>query len=368
MGMLALGEGAKESIAQRLASLGSNLLMVRPGSPQMRGVALESGSATRFTLQDAEAIVKLPEIKKVSPSVRGRAQLVYSNKNWNTQVQGVGVDYETMRASKPTAGRFFTEEEQRSRERVALLGPTVVRELYSDENPIGTIMKVNRISFKVIGILPQKGSSGWNDDDDVIAIPITTAMYRLLGKQYLDSIDVEVKNPSLMGEAEDSIRKLIIKRQRLSKESEDSFQIRNMAEIQETLASTTKTMTLLLGLIAAISLLVGGIGIMNIMLVSVTERTREIGLRKALGARKADIISQFLIESVVMTFSGGVIGILLGIGIALSFSAFAGWSTKISPSAVVLATAFSIFVGIAFGLWPARQAARLDPILALRYE
>ncbi len=366
--MLALGAGAKESIAQRLASLGSNLLVIRPGSPQLRGVALEAGSVTRFTLQDAEAMAKLPEIKKTSPSVRGRAQIVYTDKNWNTQVQGVGVDYQTMRAAIPTIGRFFTEEELRTRQKQVLLGTTVAKQLFGDANPVDSVVKINRINFNVIGILPEKGASGWNDEDDVAVIPITTAMYRLLGKQYVDSIDAEVKDPALMDQAQESIRKLVIKRQRLSKENEDSFQIRNMAEIQETLASTTKTMTMLLGSIAAISLLVGGIGIMNIMLVSVTERTKEIGLRKAIGARKSDIISQFLIEAVVMTFGGGMIGIILGVGIAVSFSAIAGWSTKISLSSVVLATAFSILVGIIFGMWPARQAAQLNPIQALRYE
>jgi len=366
--MLALGEGAKESIAQRLASMGSNLLTIRPVSSQMRGVSLEAGSVTRFTLQDAAAAGNLSEIKRASPSVRGRAQIVYGAKNWNTQVQGVGVDYETMRASHPKIGRFFTEESIKTRQKEVLLGMTVAKELFADTNPLGLTVKINRINFKVIGILPEKGAGGWGDDDDLILIPITTAMYRLLGKQYIDSIDVEVKSPELMEQAEESLRKLIIKRQRLNKNNEDAFQIRNMAEIQETLASTTRTMTMLLGSIAAISLLVGGIGIMNIMLVSVTERTKEIGLRKAIGARKSDIISQFLIESVVMTFSGGMIGIILGVGIAVAFSAIAGWTTKISLHSVVVATVFSVFVGIVFGLWPARQAANLNPIQALRYE
>ena len=366
--MLALGQGAKESIAQRLASLGSNLLTVRPGSPQVRGVAMEAGAATRFTLQDVEALGRLPEIKKISPQVRGRAQIVYNDKNWNTQVQGVGVDYETMRAAKPVAGRFFNQEELQARARVVLLGTTIARELYGTENPAGTFIKVNRVNFKVLGVLPEKGSTGWGDNDDVIVMPVTTAMYRLLGKQYVDAIDAEVKNPAWMEQAEESIRKLIIQRHRLTKQNQESFQIRNLAEIQETLASTTQTMTMLLGSIAAISLLVGGIGIMNIMIVSVTERTREIGLRKAIGARKADIIKQFLIEAVVMTATGGLIGIALGVGIAVSFSHFAGWATKVSLSSVVLATAFSVLVGLLFGLWPARQAARLDPITALRYE
>ena len=366
--MLALGQGAKESISQRLASLGSNLLTVRPGSREMHGVALEAGAVTRFTLQDAEVISKLPQVRRVSPSVSGRGQLVYSNKNWNTQVQGTGEDYPLMRAATPVTGRFFTEEELRIRRKAVLLGTTVAKELFGNTNPLGASIKINRINFDVIGVLPEKGAAGFRDQDDLVVIPITTAMYRVLGKEYVDSIDAEVKDPSLMEEAQDSISKLIIERHHLTKESEDSFQIRNMAEIQETVESTTKTMTWLLGSIAAISLLVGGIGIMNIMLVSVTERTREIGLRKAIGARSIDIMTQFLIESVVMTFIGAIVGIAFGSGIAWLLAIFAGWTTKVSAFSTIIATTFSIAVGIGFGLWPARQAAKLNPIEALRYE
>lgn len=366
--MLALGQGARESISQRLASLGSNLLMVRPGSRRVHGVALEAGAVTRLKLQDADAIAKLPEIRRVSPSVRGSGQLVYGNKNWNTRVMGTGVDYAPMRASVPTVGRFFTEEELRIRQKVVLLGTTVATELFEDNNPVGATIKINRINFRVIGVLPEKGATHWRDQDDLAVIPVTTAMYRLMGKEYVDSIDVEVRNPRLMEDAQNSIRGLIIRRHRLARSNEDSLRIRNMSEIQEALESTTKTMTSLLGAIAAISLLVGGIGIMNIMLVSVTERTREIGLRKALGARRKDIMTQFLIEAVVMTFIGGIAGIILGSGIAHLMAIFAGWATKISPFSILLATTFSIAVGIGFGLWPARQAARLNPIEALRYE
>jgi macrolide transport system ATP-binding/permease protein len=366
--MLALGQGAKKSMSERLASLGTNVLTIRPGAHHRGGVALESGSVTRFTIEDAKAISRISYVRRVSPVVSGRGQIVYGNENWNTQIQGTGTEYEQIKASAPIAGRFFTEEELRRREKVALLGLSVVEELFGNLNPVGKTVKLNRINFRVIGVLPQKGSGPGGDRDDVVIIPVTTAMYRVLGKDYVDSISVEVKDISLMDKAEKGIQNLIIRRHRLTKNDEDSFNIMNMADIQETLQSMTQTMTMLLGSIAVISLLVGGIGIMNIMLVSVTERTREIGLRKAIGARKKDIYLQFLIEAVVMTFSGGAIGIIFGVGIAALLSVFSGWTTIVSFSSVLLATIFSILVGVVFGLWPARKAAQLNPIEALRYE
>jgi macrolide transport system ATP-binding/permease protein len=367
--MLALGQGAKESIETQLASLGSNLLMIRPGSERSHGVALETGAVTRFTFQDVAVFAKLSDVvAKVCPSVTGRGQIVYANKNWNTQVEGSGADYAQMRAAVPTIGRFFTAQEVRMREKVAVLGMTVVKELFADSNPVGQNIKINLINFKVIGVLPEKGASSWHDQDDTLVIPITTAMYRVFGKQYIDSISVEVNSPDLLDEAQELISKTIIKQHRLSKDSEDSFQIRNMADIKNTLEATTKTMSLLLGSIAAISLLVGGIGIMNIMLVSVTERTREIGLRKAIGANNKDIMVQFLIEAILMSFIGGLSGVLLGWGIAMLINIFAGWTVKVSLVSVILATVFSLIVGVIFGLWPARKASKLDPIEALRYE
>jgi macrolide transport system ATP-binding/permease protein len=366
--MLALGQGARESISKQLASLGSNLLSVRPGFSQLGGVALQAGTVTRFTQQDADAIAKLPEIRRVSPSVSGRGQLVYSSKNWNTQVLGAGVAYAPMHAADPTIGRFFTEEELRRRDKDVVLGTTVVQNLFGDVDPIGTTIKINRINFKVIGVMPHKGATTYRDQDDLVVIPFTTAMHRVLGNQYLDTIDAEVRDPSLMDEAQDAIKKLIIKRHDLTKDRQDTFNIRNMADIQATLQSTTQTMTWLLGSIATISLLVGGIGIMNIMLVSVSERTREIGLRKAIGARKMDIMAQFLIEAVLMTMSGGLAGIVCGVGMSFLLALLAGWATKVSIFAMALATTFSLFVGVGFGLWPARQAAQLNPIEALRYE
>ncbi len=367
--MLSLGQGAKESIEKQLVSLGSNLLMIRPGSEKSHGVSLETGAVTRFTFQDVTAFTKLTDyVAKVCPSVTGRGQLVYANKNWNTEVEGSSVDYEEVRAAVPTIGRFFSAQEVKMREKVALLGRTVVKELFGDSNPVGQSIKINLINFKVIGILPEKGGNSFHDQDDTVVIPITTAMYRVFGKQYIDSIFVEVISPDLLDEAQDVLSKTIIKQHRLSKDNEDSFQIRNMADLKKTLEATTKTMSLLLGAIAAISLLVGGIGIMNIMLVSVTERTREIGLRKAIGANNKDIMVQFLIESVLMSLIGGLSGVLLGWGIATLINVFAGWTVVVSLTSVILATVFSLVVGLIFGVWPARKASQLDPIEALRYE
>jgi macrolide transport system ATP-binding/permease protein len=245
----------------------------------------------------------------------------------------------------------------------------VVRELFGEANPIGEAVKINLINFKVIGILPEKGSAGPQDQDDTVIIPITTAMYRVFGKQYIDSFYVEAASPDTIDIAEEKIRKLIIKQHRLiTADQQDSFQIRNMSDIKKTLESTTQTMSVLLGAIAAISLLVGGIGIMNIMLVSVTERTREIGLRKAIGANNKDIMTQFLIEAVLMSFIGGLAGIILGSGASVLIASVSGWSVRVSFFSVILATVFSLIVGIVFGLWPAQQASRLDPIEALRYE
>ncbi|MFA5725347.1 MAG: ABC transporter permease [Candidatus Omnitrophota bacterium] len=368
--MLAIGQGAKESIEKQLASLGSNLLIVRPGAHRSGGVALQTGVTTRFTFQDVAAIKKLSEyVDRVSPSVSDRAQIVYGNKNWNTQVEGVGVDYAQLRSAVPTVGRFFTEEEVRLRNKVVLLGTTVAREIFGEVNPIGETIKINLINFKVIGILPAKGAGGFRDQDDTVVIPVTTAMYRVLGKEYIDYIYVEAKSADLTEVAQEAVSKLIIKQHRLiSNDQKDSFQIFNMADIKNTLTSTTETMSLLLGAIAAISLLVGGIGIMNIMLVSVTERTREIGLRKAIGANNKDIMVQFLIEAVLMSLIGGLAGVLLGSGAATLITVFAKWSVRVSLFSIILATVFSLIVGIVFGIWPARKAAKLDPIEALRYE
>ena len=366
--MMALGEGAKASMQEQLKSMGSNMLSIRAGSAKIRGASQGAGAVARFTFPDVDEIASLHTlVKNASGVVNGAGRIVYGNKNWSTSLTGVGYDYGTMRAAVPTIGRWFTREEIQTREKVAIIGVTVVKELFGTTNPLGKTVKINRINFTVIGIAPAKGFSGPQDEDDIVIIPVNTAMYRVLGKTYLSGIFVEVASPTLIEKTKDDISALIRKRHRL-KEDDDSFNIRDMTEIQQMLSSTTQTMSLLLGSIAAISLVVGGIGIMNIMLVSVTERTREIGLRKAIGARKNDIMLQFLVESVGMTVSGGLIGIMLGIAISLILSYFAGWTVITSPISVVLATAFSALTGIFFGLWPARKAAELKPVEALRYE
>jgi len=367
--MLALGQGAKESMEERIKTLGSNLLAIHGGSMRVRGVSREAGSVTRFTTRDAEAIKELkPLVKRVSGTASGSGQVVYKNKNWNTRIEGVDFDYGQMRAVTPEIGRWFAREEIVGRAKVAILGTTIVDKLFGDKNPIGETIKINRVNFKAIGIAPEKSSGGWHDRNEIIYIPVTTAMYRMLGKDYFDRIDVEVSGIESMEEAQEKIRQLIARRHRIYKNEEDYFHMHDMSEIQEMLTSTTRTMSILLGCIAAISLLVGGIGIMNIMLVSVTERTREIGLRKAVGARAKDIMTQFLIEAITMTLNGGLMGVLLGIIASASMSFFAGWATKVTISNIILAAAFSVGVGMFFGLWPAKKASALDPIEALRYE
>ena len=366
--MLALGEGAKDSMKQTFSSLGSNLLMVMPGANRMGGVQMASGTVTRFTLQDVDALAKLNEIKMSSGNVNSRAQVVYGANNWNTQVQGTGENYPVLHNAVPNYGRFFSDTEIRIRERVAVLGTTVASNLFGDSNPVGQTIKINRVAFKVIGVMPSKGSGGFRDNDDVIVIPITTAMYRLMGKEYVDSIDAQVKDETLTQQATDSITAAIRKRHNIVKTTDTSFSIMNMADIQKSLQATMGAMTLLLGCIAAISLIVGGIGIMNIMLVSVTERTREIGLRKAIGARKNDILMQFIVEAILMTTIGGIAGIILGSAVAYIISLVVHWATKISMFSVIISTVFSIAIGLIFGILPARKASELSPIDALRYE
>ncbi len=366
--MLALGRGAGESIREDLSKMGSNLLIIRPGSIKVRGASVDASTATRFTVEDAKAMTQILTVSKVSPQVRGSAQLVFGDKNWSSRVMGVVPEYASMKNQEPVSGRFFTNDENQSRQRVALIGKTVKDNLFGSEDPVGRTIRINRVSFQILGVLPSLGSSGFQDEDDVVLIPLMTAMRRLLGKEYVDQIDVEVVSLDKMSEAQEEINQLIIRRHRLTPDKYDSFFIRNMADLQAAIQNTTRTFSVLLGSVAAISLVVGGIGIMNIMLVSVKERTREIGLRKALGATPDDILTQFLVEAVLVTFVGGLAGIFLASGISWTIATFANWKMIITPTSLILAFAFSAGVGIVFGLWPAKQAAMLDPIRALRYE
>ncbi len=368
--MLALGQGAQQDIKKRLESLGSNLLVLRPGSSKSGGISLDAGSVTRLTMDDAKALTEINHVNKVAPSVSGRGRVEYNGNNWSTQVYGTVSSYASMRASEPAAGRFISDQDEKNREKVVVVGATIIRELFKDmANPIGETLKINKIDFRIIGILPEKGSTGFRDQDDIVIIPISTAMHRVLGKNFVDSIDIEIDDSSHIDESQDAIQTLINERHKVQASQEESaFQIRNMSDIQQTVSQTSQTMSFLLSSIALISLLVGGIGIMNIMLVSVTERTREIGLRKAIGAKYMDIMLQFLIEAMVVSIGGGVLGILLGWVIAFGMSTLAHWTVVFSPLAAGVAFLFSAGVGIGFGLWPARKAASLHPIDALRYE
>lgn len=368
--IVAIGSGAKEEMRKQLASLGSNLLVVRTGAVRVQGVAQAAGATTRLTINDVNAIKNyIPVVKESSPQVNGGAQVSYQDNNWSTQVSGVGAKYETMRATTPQAGRFFTDEENAKRARVALLGETVVKQLFKNKNPLGEMIKINKVNFQVIGILPQKGANAFRDQDDTIVIPVLTAMYRLMGKDYIDSIDVEIQDETQIPAAQDAIQSLLQTRHRVPlSQQQGAFQVFNLADVVTAVSGTTRTMTLLLAIVAAISLLVGGIGIMNIMLVSVTERTKEIGLRKALGAKGKDIMSQFLSEAVVVSLLGGFFGVLLAWGVSMVVAVLAGWSTQISFYSIMLAVLFSGGIGIIFGLYPARKASLLNPIDALRFE
>ncbi len=367
--MLAVGKGAQKAIEQRIASLGSNLVVLFPGSTSMGGVHGGAGSYSRFTLEDVKAISKISHVSRAEGNVQGSGQVVYKDKNWSTQVTGATPLYAPMHSAQPYYGRFFTDDENLHLDRVVLIGQSLINNLYAkNENPVGTTVKINHINFQVIGILPIKGSTGFRDQDDLTIIPLRTAMKRVLGKVYVDNIYTEADAPESINQVMADVQRLMRRRHHLPDYKDDDFTLRNMADIQATLAGTTQTFTLLLGIVATISLLVGGIGIMNIMLVSVSERTREIGLRKAVGAARRAILSQFLIESAVLSTMGGVIGILLGITVSLGLSTFAGWAAVVTPQSVMLAFLFSVSVGVIFGFWPARKASLLSPIEALRYE
>jgi macrolide transport system ATP-binding/permease protein len=368
--MMAIGTGAQKSMAEQMASLGTNLEILIPGSIQVGGVQQGTGSWSRILPEYAWDMAKLPMVKAVAPEVTGHVQTTYADQNWYTLLSGTSPSYAEMRDAEPIYGRFFNNDEVAYRKRVCLLGMTVVKQLFGDANPIGEYMKINRVSFLVIGILPVKGSNGFQDRDDLIVVPYTTAMRRLFGKFYVSQVDIEVDKLEDTDAVGDAAKAYMMKLTNIPDlpGNENAYMVRSMADIQAMFNNMTRIMTLLLSCVAAISLLVGGIGIMNIMLVSVTERTKEIGLRKALGARRLDILSQFLIEAMTISLMGGLAGILIGWGASKATSYFAGWQTIITAFSVIISTLFSALVGIAFGLWPAYKASRLSPILALRYE
>jgi putative ABC transport system permease protein len=371
--MVSIGEGAKRGIEDRFASMGTNLLFVRPGSQNQRGVHGGWGTMTTLKEEDALAIEReCPAVMYVSPSVSARAQTVYGNKNWNTSISGTGHSYPEVRNWEVESGAYFDETMVKSAAKVCVLGSDVMTNLFEDEDPIGKVVRIKKIPFKVLGVLKKRGESGgFGSRDDMITIPYTTAMRRLQGIDYIQSIDVRAVSSETMPLAQAQIEDLLRNRHRIAPGAEDDFNVGNMSEIAESAAESTKMMTVLLGSIAGISLLVGGIGIMNIMLVSVTERIREIGLRMAVGARERDILFQFLTEAIVLSLMGGLIGIGFGVGaskLIKNIKMFSSFKTVVSLDSVLLAFFFAAAIGIFFGFYPARKASRLDPIEALRYE
>ena len=367
--MVAIGEGSQADIEARIGALGANMIMIFPGASRMGGVSQGAGTLNRLTLDDAEKLAKEATLSiAISPVVTARAQVIGGESNWNTSISGVSTDYLTIRAWDLESGEFFTERDIRARSKVAVLGKDVADNLFPGQDPVGQKIRIRNTPFKVIGVLTEKGQGPRGSEDDVILAPSTTVLYRLSGGQYIDMIYASANSREQSPEAQEELQELLREAHRLSPGEDDDFMVRNQAEITEAVSETSRTMTLLLGSIAAVSLVVGGIGIMNIMLVSVTERTREIGIRLAVGARGSDVLAQFLAEAVVLSLVGGCIGILAAFGLAFILNRYVGLHTLVNPGIVLLAFGFSGAVGIFFGFYPARKAAALNPIDALRYE
>ncbi len=372
--MVAVGSGAQARVAEQIQSLGSNMIIVLPGNITFGGVRLGTGSQITITEDDAWAIQReIPLVEVAAPSSRGGGQVVFGNLNWWTTILGVTPEYFPARDWDVVQGRTINQEEVDGASKVVLVGQTVVKNLFGDTDPIGQVIRVKKVPFTVVGVLDSKGQTTWGQDqDDQILIPLSTAKRKVIGSptnaRAVGSISVKVREADTMKQAEEEIRQLLRQRHRLQPHQDDDFWLRNLAEVLQSQEASSKVLTMLLAAIASVSLLVGGIGIMNIMLVSVTERTREIGLRMAVGARGRDILTQFLVEAVTLSLIGGVIGIGVGLTGSYTIAYLAEWRTLLQPQAIILAFGFAAAVGIFFGFYPARKAAGLNPIEALRYE
>lgn len=368
--MVSLGFGVSDRIQSSISALGSNLIIVTPGGTSETGQRLQAGMGVKLTYDDSKAIAKQVEsINYVAPSVSRSYQVVFNNQNWITQVEGTTPEFLDVRNFAVDKGEFFSSKDLDSRARVAVIGATIAENLFLDSNPVGQTIRINKAPFTVIGVLEAKGQTAMGtDQDDLIVVPITTAMQRMMGITNIHRISIQATDEQSIGAVQEDIASLLRVRHKIPTNGNDDFTVRNLAAVMQTATETTNSMTMLLGNVAGISLLVGGIGIMNIMLVSVTERTREIGIRKALGATYKNILLQFLIEAMFISLVGGSIGIGLGLIASAVISNYMGFGVVISWLAVIVAFIFSVGVGLFFGIYPARKAALLNPIEALRYE
>ena len=367
---LAIGQGARAAVQQQIRALGANVMTVMPGTVTAGGARSGMGSITTLTPDDAQAILReCDAIEMVAPLVRTLAQVVYGANNWSTQITGTTADFAAIRLWTVEKGVFITDTDVRGAAKVCVLGANVSQQLFGDTDPVGQTVRIKDIPFRVAGVLAYKGGQTFGGtQDDIVVVPVTTAQRKLLAITHLHQVLTSAVDERRVSEAVEQVTDLLRQRHRIRPGDSDDFFIFTQLEMASTAEATSKVMTMLLGSIAAVSLLVGGIGIMNIMLVSVTERTREIGIRRALGARKNDILFQFLLESAFLSLGGGALGVALGITVASFVSSLARWPTLVQPSAVVLAFGFATMIGLFFGFYPARRAARLDPIESLRYE
>ena len=365
-----MGGGAQISIEQAISGLGTNLIVIFPGSVTKGGMRTGYGSVTTLTVEDAHAIQEeCFAVQMVTPIVSTAAQVVYQNQNWGTSVFGVGPDYQRIKNWPLEQGEFFTAQDVNAAAKVCILGRTVVEKLFGRQNPVGQVIRVKRIPFRVIGVLTPKGQTAFGQDqDDTVVVPYTTTQKRLVEVTYLSMVMASAVSVDLIDDAQDQIKTLLRQRHSIKEGEDDDFTVRNLADLTAVFSTITGILTLLLGSIASISLIVGGIGIMNIMLVSVTERTKEIGIRMSVGATPRDILLQFLLEAVLLSLMGGSIGVCVGIGLTSAIAYVTGWPSPISLYAIVVSFLFSAGVGIFFGLYPARKASRMNPIEALRYE